>query len=350
MRSRPEAESGPGKGRGVPLRGIPPPGIPFALKVVSLNLRRTVVSAALVAAVISPAALFSAAPAFADSAPTRITADSLAALEKAQNDAFKALGDANGALAGAKANYETVKNDPNQFERMWVLRVKDTAEKAAAASAAADKEAEAASLAFATAKPEDLDKARERMQAADKAANEAHAAETKAKAAVTAAEKALDDVMAGWTARIAKLEEAQKAATKAYQDANKAYADAKAAYYGQQEAEQNTKPADTKPSDTKPAETPGEKPADTQADSKPVEQPAAVTPATDSTVPAAASTASRPSVVTASAAVAPTGPKAELAETGAGPASYLALGSGLALSLGAAALYVSRRQQARSTS
>ncbi|MFJ9697173.1 LAETG motif-containing sortase-dependent surface protein [Kitasatospora sp. NPDC101183] len=285
------------------------------------------VSAALVAAFVSPAALVSAAPAFADSTPPRITSELLTSLEKAQSDASTTLRDANGALAAAKADFETVKNDPNQFERVAVKRAKDTAEKTAAAAAETDREAEAAALAFGAAKPEDLDKARERMLAADKAANEARAADTKAQAAVTAAQKAYDDMMAGWTAKIAKLEDAEGKAAKAYQDANKAYADAKAAYDAQQQAEQNEKPGD------KPAEQPAEKSG-------------AVTPVSNTT-----STSTNKGTGTAVKAATTTGSPSELAETGSNPAtSYLALGSGLALSLGAAALYVSRRQQARSTS
>ncbi|MER8099638.1 hypothetical protein ABT015_05085, partial [Kitasatospora sp. NPDC094016] len=302
-----------------------------------LNLRRTLVSAALVAAVISPAAMFSAVPAFAESAPTAQTQNdtaSIAALEKAQADASAAVEAARMRAVSGRANFETFKANPQPY-LMWVQRAEDAAEKTAAVVAATNKEAEAASLAFGSAKPEELDKARERMQAASKAANEAADADRKAKEAVTAAEKKLNDVLAAENAKVVEAEAAVPVAIKAYQAANKAYAEAKAVDYARKEAEQrNEKPVD--------------KPAD-----KPAEQPAAVTEAADTTASTTSTTStksttsttkattasSQAKATTAATAKATTGSTTELAETGSTPATpYLALGSGLALSLGAAAL------------
>ncbi|MFD7577867.1 LAETG motif-containing sortase-dependent surface protein [Kitasatospora sp. NPDC059817] len=311
-----------------------------------MNLRRTLVSAALVAAVISPAAMLSAVPAFAESVSTAQTQNdtaSIAALEKAQADASAAVDAARMRAVSGRANFETFKANPQPY-LMWVQRAKEAAEKTAGVAAAANKEAEAAALAFGSAKPEELDKARERMQAASKAANEAIDADRKAKEAVTVAEKKLNDVLAAENAKVVEAEEAVPVAIKAYQAANKAYADAKAVEYARQEAEQrNDKPTD-KPTD------------------KPAEQPATVAQAADTTASTASTSSTKPTAkataassqaksTTAATAKATTGSTTELAETGSNPATpYLALGSGLALSLGAAALYVSRRKPARSSS
>ncbi|MFD7826658.1 peptidase, partial [Kitasatospora sp. NPDC059803] len=160
-----------------------------------MKLRRTLVSAALVAAVISPAAMLSAAPAFAESASTAQTRNdtgSIAELEKAAAGAAKAHQAAVAAEAAGQAETTAFMNNPQPY--LGKLQEAQAAAKtAAAAHEKTYNEAVEASAAYRSAKPEELEAARVRMLAAFDAANAATDADTKAKAAVTAAGTALDD-------------------------------------------------------------------------------------------------------------------------------------------------------------
>ncbi|MFE7527821.1 LAETG motif-containing sortase-dependent surface protein [Kitasatospora sp. NPDC057542] len=297
-----------------------------------MKLRRSLVSAALVAAVVSPAAVLSAAPAFAESASaaqTRSDDGSIAELERAAADAAKAYTAAVANEAKVRAEASAFLDNSQPYLGKY-QEAKAAAAKAAAAKDAANKEAEEASRAYGSATEEDLPKARERMLKAIDAANAAIAADAKAKADVTAARNAMDDARVEAFRRIHTADQATKAAATAKAAADKALADARAA-----------------------AEKPVEKPVE-QPVEKPVEQPAAVTPVSDTTTnksTTATKTTAANKSTSATTTQTATGSATELAETGSNPATpYLALGSGLAISLGAAALYVSRRKPARSAS
>ncbi|MFJ9697172.1 LAETG motif-containing sortase-dependent surface protein [Kitasatospora sp. NPDC101183] len=300
-----------------------------------MRIRRTLVSAALVAAVISPAVVLSAAPAFAAPAAAQAQAGngSLAELEKADAAALKAKEAAKTAMGNARDAYEAFSSDPQPY-RGNVDKAQAEEKKAVAAFEAADKELGDASRKLVHEGAENWAKNKVLVDAAEKVFKEASAAKDKAEKAAADAGTALHNALVSEGRKVDKAQDAYEAASKEYDAAHKAYLDAKAA--GQPSTEQ---PATEQPTGQQPAEQPAEKPG-------------AVTPASDTTSKSTGTgTGTNKGTGTTVKAATTTGSPSELAETGSNPATtYLALGSGLALSLGAAALYVSRRQQARSTS
>ncbi|MFB7911444.1 LAETG motif-containing sortase-dependent surface protein [Kitasatospora sp. NPDC056076] len=305
-----------------------------------VKLRRTLVSAALVAAVLSPAAVLSAAPAFAESAPaaqTQSDTGSIAALEKAAADAAKAYQKAKTEQADIAAKLEAFDPEPYLAKHR---EAQAAAKKATEARTAAEDELHQAMSVYDKASDAEREKARQDLLKAMDKANAAIAAEKKAQAAAAATGTAADDAKVDLYRKANEANKAVDAALAAKNIADKALAEAKAA------AE---KPAE------KPVEKPVEKPADKPADQG-AQQPGTVTPVTDKS-PATSTTSTqqtgttKTTTATTTATAATTGSATELAETGSNPATpYLALGAATAIGLGAAALYVSRRKGARATS
>ncbi|MFE3875261.1 LAETG motif-containing sortase-dependent surface protein [Kitasatospora sp. NPDC059146] len=308
-----------------------------------VKLRRTLVSAALVAAVLSPAAVLPAAPAFAESAPAAPTQNdtgSIAALEKAAADAAKAYQKAKTEQADIAAKLEAFDPEPYLAKHR---EAQAAAKKATEARTAAEDELHQAMSVYDKASDAEREKARQDLLKAMDKANAAIAAEKKAQAAAAATGTAADDAKVDLYRKINAANKAVETALAVKNTADKALADAKAA------AEKPAEKPVEKPAD-KPAEKPADKPADQGA-----QQPGTVTPVTDkstTTVKTSSSTDTKAAAATTTATTtATTGSAAELAETGSNPATpYLALGAATAIGLGAAALYVSRRKGARPTS
>ncbi|MFE2460696.1 peptidase [Streptomyces sp. NPDC059402] len=195
---------------------------------------RRVLATAVAAAVISPVALLSAAPAFADEKPaTQQTQKAKPTVEELEQAVERAQKEYDAAVVAVNDAVKFLTEDMEADTYPTKAAVIET-EKAAAAAAQAKTEADQA-VADARAKLEaaatDEDKAAAQtaLDEAEKAAKEAADAKTAADAKATEARTAHDDARVAQARKIGLLQKAKKEAKAKLADAEKALADAKAA-------------------------------------------------------------------------------------------------------------------------
>jgi colicin import membrane protein len=197
------------------------PVIPFATRSgVHVKIRR-VLATAVAAAVISPVALLSAAPAFADEKPaTQQTQEAKPTIEELEQAVERAQKEYDAAVVAVNDAVKFLTEDMEADTYPAKAAVIET-EKAAVADARAKLEA--------AATDEDKAAAQTALDEAEKAAEEAADAKTAADAKATEASTAYDDARVEQTRKIGLLQKAKKEAKAKLTDAEKALADAKAA-------------------------------------------------------------------------------------------------------------------------
>ncbi|MEU9651731.1 peptidase [Streptomyces sp. NPDC048110] len=195
---------------------------------------RRVLATAVAAAVISPVALLSAAPAFADEKPaTQQTQEAKPTIEELEQAVERAQKEYDAAVVAVNDAITFLTEDMAADTYPAKAAVIET-EKAAAAAAQAKTEADQAVLDArakleAAATDEDRAAAQTALDEAEKAAEEAADAKTAADAKATEASTAYDDARVEQTRKIDLLQKAKKEAKAKLTDAEKALADAKAA-------------------------------------------------------------------------------------------------------------------------
>ncbi|MFK4799166.1 peptidase [Streptomyces sp. MPA0124] len=195
---------------------------------------RRVLATAVAAAVISPVALLSAAPAFADEKPaTQQTQKAKPTVEELEQAVERAQKEYDAAVVAVNDAVKFLREDMEADTYPTKAAVIET-EKAAAAAAQAKTEADQA-VADARAKldaaatDEDKAAAQTALDEAEKAAEEAADAKTAADAEATEARTAHDDARVAQARKIGLLQKAEKEAKAKLADAEQALADAKAA-------------------------------------------------------------------------------------------------------------------------
>ncbi|MEV7209645.1 MULTISPECIES: peptidase [unclassified Streptomyces] len=195
---------------------------------------RRVLATAVAAAVISPVALLSAAPAFADEKPaTQQTQKAKPTIEELEQAVERAQKEYDAAVVAVNDAITFLAEDMEADTYPTKAAVIET-EAAAAAAAQAKTEADQAVVDAraeleAAATDEDRAAAQTALDEAEKAAKEAADAKTAADAKATEASTAHDDARVAQARKIGLLQKAKKEAKAKLTDAEKALADAKAA-------------------------------------------------------------------------------------------------------------------------
>ncbi|WKX19828.1 MULTISPECIES: peptidase [unclassified Streptomyces] len=195
---------------------------------------RRVLATAVAAAVISPVALLSAAPAFADEKPaTQQTQKAKPTIEELEQAVERAQKEYDAAVVAVNDAITFLAEDMEADTYPTKAAVIE-AEAAAAAAAQAKTEADQAVVDAraeleAAATDEDRAAAQTALDEAEKAAKEAADAKTAADAKATEASTAHDDARVAQARKIGLLKKAKKEAKAKLTDAEKALADAKAA-------------------------------------------------------------------------------------------------------------------------
>ncbi|MFB6751374.1 peptidase [Streptomyces sp. NPDC056353] len=195
---------------------------------------RRVLATAVAAAVISPVALLSAAPAFADEKPaTQQTQKAKPTIEELEQAVERAQKEYDAAVVAVNDAITFLTEDMEADTYPTKAAVIE-AEAAAAAAAQAKTEADQAVVDAraeleAAATDEDRAAAQTALDEAEKAAKEAADAKTAADAKATEASTAHDDARVAQARKIGLLQKAKKEAKAKLTDAEKALADAKAA-------------------------------------------------------------------------------------------------------------------------
>ncbi|MFC8874875.1 peptidase [Streptomyces ardesiacus] len=201
---------------------------------------RRVLATAVAAAVISPAVLLSAGPAFADGKPAasqtqnaKPTVEELRqAVERAQKEYDAAVVAVNDAITFLEKDMEA----DTYPTKAAVIETGNAAAAAAKARTEADQAvADARAKLDAATTEEDRAAAQTALDEAEKAAEEAADAQTAADTKATAAQTAHDDARVAQTRKIGLLQKARDEAKEKLADAEKALADAEAAGEGEED-------------------------------------------------------------------------------------------------------------------